>query len=83
MKQKKYETPIFICGVQHGENYILDSFFWLTGSLQLTDESFWVSILLVGGGIWLVVEFSADCTAIRAKSGESGCSEVVDSWRSG
>ncbi len=27
----------------------------------------------------LVVEFSADCAAIRAKSGEDGYSEAVDS----
>jgi len=36
----------------------------------------------------LVVEFSADCTAadctaIRAKSGEGGYSEAVESWRKG
>ncbi len=31
----------------------------------------------------LVVEFSADCAAIRAKSGESGYSEAVVSWRKG
>ncbi len=30
-----------------------------------------------------VVEFSADCAAIRAKSGEGGYSEAVDSWRKG
>jgi len=31
----------------------------------------------------LGVEFSADCAAIRAKSGEGGYSETVDSWRKG
>ncbi len=31
----------------------------------------------------LVVEFSADCAAIRAKSGEGGYSEAVDSWGKG
>jgi len=31
----------------------------------------------------LVVEFSADCAAIRAKSGEGGYSEAMDSWRKG
>ncbi len=28
-----------------------------------------------------VLEFSADCAAIRAKSGESGYSVVVDYWK--
>ncbi len=31
----------------------------------------------------LVVEFSADCAAIRAKSRAGGYSEAVDSWGTG
>jgi len=56
---------------------VAERFCWLEGK-------HWTEICEKPGKVQaLVVEFSADCAAIRAKSGEGGYSEAVDSWRKG
>ena len=53
------------------------SFCWLEGK-------HWTEMGAKPGKVQaLVVEFSADCAAIRAKSGEGGYSEAAVSWRKG